>query len=34
MERQRIAYVDSAKWRAKEGKEERLLAVIREMTPP
>ena len=29
-----MAYVVSAKWRAKEGKEERLLAVIREMTPP
>ena len=33
-ERDRMAYVVSAKWRAKEGKEERLLAVIREMTPP
>ena len=29
-----MAYVVSAKWRAKEGKEERLLEVIREMTPP
>jgi quinol monooxygenase YgiN len=29
-----MAYVVSAKWRAKEGKEDRLLAVIREMTPP
>ena len=29
-----MAYVVSAKWRAKEGKEERLLEIIREMTPP
>lgn len=29
-----MAYVVSAKWRAKEGKEERLLEVIREITPP
>jgi quinol monooxygenase YgiN len=29
-----MAYVVSAKWRAKEGKEERLLEVIREMTAP
>jgi quinol monooxygenase YgiN len=29
-----MAYVVSAKWRAKEGKEQRLLQVIREMTPP
>jgi quinol monooxygenase YgiN len=29
-----MAYVVSARWRAKEGKEERLLEVIREMTPP
>jgi quinol monooxygenase YgiN len=29
-----MAYVVSAKWRAKEGKEDRLLAVIQEMTPP
>jgi quinol monooxygenase YgiN len=29
-----MAYVVSAKWRAKAGKEERLLEVIREMTPP
>ena len=29
-----MAYVVSAKWRAKEGKDERLLEVIREMTPP
>jgi len=29
-----MAYVVSARWRAKEGKEDRLLAVIREMTPP
>src|SRR3954452_18323754 len=28
-----MAYVVSAKWRAKEGKEERLLEVIRELTP-
>ena len=29
-----MAYVVSAKWRAKEGKADRLLEVIREMTPP
>ena len=29
-----MAYVVSAKWRAKEGKQDRLLEVIREMTPP
>ena len=29
-----MAYVVSAKWRAKEGKEDRLLEVIQEMTPP
>ena len=29
-----MAYVVSAKWRAKEGKEDRLLAVIQEMTAP
>jgi quinol monooxygenase YgiN len=29
-----MAYVVSAKWRAKEGKEERLLELIREITPP
>ena len=29
-----MAYVVSAKWTAKEGKAERLLEVIREMTPP
>jgi quinol monooxygenase YgiN len=29
-----VAYVVSAKWRAKEGKADRLLEVIREMTPP
>ena len=29
-----MAYVVTAKWRAKEGKAERLLEVIREMTPP
>ena len=29
-----MAYVVSAKWRAREGKEDRLLEVIREMTPP
>lgn len=29
-----MAYVVSAKWRAKEGKAERLLEVIREITPP
>ena len=29
-----MAYVVSAKWRAKEGKSERLLEVIRELTPP
>ena len=29
-----MAYVVSAKWRAKDGKEDRLLEVIREMTPP
>ena len=29
-----MAYVVSAKWRAKEGKDERLLEVIRAMTPP
>ena len=29
-----MAYVVSARWRAKAGKEERLLEVIREMTPP
>ena len=29
-----MAYVVSAKWRAKEGKAERLLELIREMTPP
>ena len=28
-----MAYVVSAKWRAKAGKEDRLLEVIREMTP-
>ena len=28
------AYVVSARWRAKEGKADRLLEVIREMTPP
>jgi quinol monooxygenase YgiN len=29
-----VAYVVSAVWRAKEGKADRLLEVIREMTPP
>jgi quinol monooxygenase YgiN len=29
-----MAYVVSAKWRAKDGKADRLLEVIREMTPP
>ena len=29
-----MAYVVSAKWRAKAGKEDRLLEVIREITPP
>ena len=29
-----MAYVVSAHWRAKEGKEDRLVEVIREMTPP
>ena len=29
-----MAYVVSAKWRAKAGKEDRLLEVIREMTAP
>ena len=29
-----MAYVVSAKWRAREGKADRLLEVIREMTPP
>jgi quinol monooxygenase YgiN len=29
-----MAYVVSAKWRAKQGKADRLLEVIREMTPP
>jgi quinol monooxygenase YgiN len=29
-----MAYVVSATWRAKEGKEERVLEVIRELTPP
>ena len=29
-----MAYVVSAIWRAKEGKADRLLEVIREMTPP
>jgi quinol monooxygenase YgiN len=29
-----MAYVVSARWRAKEGKADRLLEVIREMTPP
>ncbi len=29
-----MAYVVSAHWRAKEGKEDRLAAVIEEMTPP
>jgi quinol monooxygenase YgiN len=29
-----MAYVVSAHWRAKEGKEARLAAVIEEMTPP
>ncbi len=29
-----MAYVVSAKWQAKEGKDERLLELIREMTPP
>jgi quinol monooxygenase YgiN len=29
-----MAYVVSAKWRAREGKQERLLEVIREMTAP
>jgi quinol monooxygenase YgiN len=29
-----VAYVVSAKWRAREGKADRLLEVIREMTPP
>ena len=29
-----MAYVVSAKWLAKAGKEDRLLEVIREMTPP
>jgi quinol monooxygenase YgiN len=29
-----MAYVVCAKWRAKEGKAERLLEVIAEMTPP
>jgi quinol monooxygenase YgiN len=29
-----MAYVVSAKWRAKAGKEDRLLQVIREMTAP
>ena len=29
-----MAYVVSAKWRAKEGKEDRLLEVIREMAAP
>jgi quinol monooxygenase YgiN len=29
-----MAYVVSAKWRAKEGKQERLLELIREITPP
>ena len=29
-----MAYVVSAKWRAKEGREDRLLEVIREMTAP
>ena len=29
-----MAYVVCAKWRAKEGKADRLLEVIEEMTPP
>lgn len=29
-----MAYVVSAKWRAKVGKDERLLELIREITPP
>ena len=29
-----MAYVVTAKWRAKQGKEERLLTIIREMTEP
>ena len=29
-----MAYVVSALWRAKEGKEDRLIEVIEEMTPP
>src|SRR4051812_34026154 len=29
-----MAYVVSAKWRAKKGKEERLLEVILQLTPP
>ena len=29
-----MAYVVSARWRAKQGKEERVLEVIRELTPP
>ena len=29
-----MAYVVSAKWRAKEGKADRLVEVIEEMTPP
>ena len=29
-----MAYVVSAHWRAKEGKEDRLAALIEEMTPP
>jgi quinol monooxygenase YgiN len=29
-----MAYVVSAHWRAKEGKEDRLMEVIAEMTPP
>jgi quinol monooxygenase YgiN len=29
-----MAYVVSAHWRAKEGKEERLAALIEELTPP